>query len=163
MSLSNFMLAAFVLLTGVTTYALLKVLIRPVRVAGACLIMLTLAALIVQNRQTIARQGSPSDTSRFQRQDDVPSPTGDPDPVSSQRFSQEDHIFLDEILNKQDPDAEQQSAPAVIRNIGAAGLVGSRDEPIPKALAVNTAEVKHTVPVAPEKKVKRAELVRIRQ
>lgn len=157
------MLAAFVLLAGVTTYTLLKVLIKPVRVAGACLIMLTLAALIVQNRQTITHQVSPSDTSRFQRQNDIPSPRGDRGSLSFQRFSQEDHIFLDEILKKLSPDVEQTSAPAAVRNVDATGIMSSRNEPIPKALAVNSAEVKHAVPVTPEKTVKRAELVRIRQ
>ena len=172
--MSIILFTVLVLLVGVVTYTLLKPLVRPVRVVGACVLMVSLAAFIVQNRETIARQGNSSEASHFpifsdKRALKVPNPTDGPGPVADvtfQSISKEDHIFLDEILQKQNQDGQQQGkpAPTQVQNIGKAGIIGSGNEPVLKAeLVINTAEVKRSESVTHKETVERAELVRSRQ
>jgi len=168
------LLTVLVLLLGVVTYILFKPLVRPVRLIGACVLMFSLAAFIVQNREIIAHQGNSSDAWRFsifsdKRAPKVPTPTDCPGPVGDvtfQSISKEDHKFLDEISRKQNQDGQQQGKPAPPenRNIGETGIIGSGNEPVLKAeLVINTAEVKRAEPVTHKETVKRAELVRARQ
>ncbi len=173
--MSNTLLTVLVLLVGVAAYMLSKRLVRPVRVIGACVLMISLAAFfMVQNRETIAHQGNSSSASRFPIFSDksasyVPNPTDDAgsvDYVTLQSISKEDHRFLDEILQKQNQDGQQRGepAPTQIRNGGKAGVIGSGNERVLRAeLVVNTAEVRRSEPVTHKETVKRAELVRSRQ
>jgi hypothetical protein len=167
-------LTVLVLLAGVMTYMSLQRLVRPVRVVGACVLMVSLTAFIIQNRETIAHQGNSSGAPGFpifsdKRTVNVPDPTPDPGPVAYLTFesiSKEDRNFLDEILQKQNQDAQQQGkpAPAQVQHIGKSGINGAGNKPVLKAeLAVNTAEVKRSEPVTHKETVKRAELVRSRQ
>jgi hypothetical protein len=170
-------LTVLVLLVGLVTYRLSKPLVGPVRVVGACVLMISLAALIVQNREIIADQGNSSGAWHFpifsdKRAPNVPTQTHDPGPVAYatfQNISKEDHNFLDEILQKQNQDGQQQGkpAPTQTRNMGKAGIIGSGNEPVLKAeLVINTAEVNNTgevkrsEPETHKETVKRAELVR---
>jgi hypothetical protein len=170
-------LTVLVLLVGLVTYRLSKPLVGPVRVVGACVLMISLAALIVQNREIIAHQGNSSGAWHFpifsdKRAPNVPTQTHDPGPVgyaTFQSISKEDHNFLDEILQKQNQDGQQQDkpAPTQTRNMGKAGIIGSGNEPVLKAeLVINTAEVNNTgevkrsEPETHKETVKRAELVR---
>jgi hypothetical protein len=168
------LLTVLVLLVGVAAYMLSKRLVRPVRVFGACVLMISLAAFIVQNRETIAYQGNSSSASRLPIFSDksasyVPNPTLDAGSVAYvtlQSISKEDHKFLDEILQKQNQDGQPQGkpAPTQIRNGGKAGIIGSGNERVLRAeLVVNTAEVRRTEPVTHKETVKRAELIRSRQ
>ena len=167
-------LTVLVLLVGLVTYRLSKPLVGPVRLVGACVLMISLAALIVQNREIIAHQGDSSGAWHFpifsdERAPNVPTQTHDPGPVAYATFqsiSKEDHNFLDEILQKQNQDGQQQDkpAPTQTRNMGKAGIIGSGNEPVLKAeLVINTAEVKRAELVTHKETVKRAELVRSRQ
>ena len=167
------LLTVSVLLVGVVTYILFKPLVRPVRVIGACVLMIFLAAFI-ENREIIAHQGNSSDALRFpifsdKRAPKVPTPTDGPGPVDDvtfQSISKEDHNFLDEILRNQNQAGQQQGepAPSENRNIGKAGIMGSGNEPVLKAeLVINTAEVKRAELVTHKGAAKRAELVRSRQ
>jgi hypothetical protein len=146
--MSIVLLTVLVLLVGVVTYILSKPLIGPVRVIGACVLMISMAAFIIQNRETIAHQGNSSDAWRFpifsdKRAQKVPTPTDNPGPadyVTPQSVSKEDHDFLDEILRKQN---QGQPEPTQNRSIGKNGIIGSGNEPVLKAeLVINTAEVK---------------------
>src|SRR5208282_6113467 len=168
------LLTVLVLLLGVVTYILFKPLVRPVRLIGVCVLMFSLAAFIVQNREIIAHQGNSSDAWRFpifsdKRAPKVPTPTDGPGPVDDvtfQSISKEDHNFLDEISRKQNQDGQQQGKPAPPenRNNGETGIIGSGNEPVLKAeLVINTAEVKRAELVTHKETVKRAELVRARQ
>jgi hypothetical protein len=168
------LLTLLVLLVGVVTYLLSKPLVIPVRVVGACALMISLEAFIVQNRETIAQQGNSSGAWRFpifsdKRAPNVPTSTGDPGPAAYftfQSISKEDRQFLDEILRKQNEDGQPQVKPLPTqnRNFGKAGMIGSGNEPALRAeLVINTAEVKRAEPVTHTQTVKRAELVRSRQ
>jgi hypothetical protein len=166
------LVTVLVLLVGVVAYILFKPLVRPVRVVGACVLMISLAAFIVQNRETVVPQGNASGAWLFpifsdKRAPNVATPAHDPGPeayTTFQSISKEDHNFLDEILRKQNQDGEQLPAPIQNRNIGKAGIIGASNEPVLKAeLVINTAEVKRAEPVTHKETVKRAELVRSRQ
>jgi hypothetical protein len=168
------LLTVIVLLVGVVSYILFKPLIGPVRVIGACVLMISLAAFIIQNRETIAHQGNSSDAWRFpifsdKRAQKVPTPIDDPGPadyVTFQSTSKKDHDFLDEILREQNQEGQQQGKPELTQNrsIGKNGIIGSGNEPVLKAeLVINTAEVKRAELVTHKETVKRAELVRSRQ
>jgi len=135
----------FVLLVGVVTYILLSRLIMPVRLVGTCVIM-TVFAVIVENLETVAPQGNSSAAGRFQFFSDerilnTPNPNDDPGLITDfafQSVSKEDHIFLDEILEKRNPVLKAD-------------------------LAVNTAQVRRAELVTHKETVRRAELVRSRQ
>ena len=168
------LLTVLVLLVGVVTYILFKSLVKPVRVVGACVLMISLAAFIVQSRETIVHQGNSSGAWRFPFFSDKPAPnvqtpTGDAGPeadVTFQSISKEDRNFLDEIFRKQNQDGQRQgqTAPTQNRNIGKAGIIGSVNEPVLRAeLVINTAEAKRAEPVTRKETVRRAELVRLRQ
>ncbi len=142
--MSIILLTMIVLLAGTVTYMLLKRLVRPVRVAGTCVLMGFLAAfiVIVQNRATILHD--------FKGVAYVP----------FQSINKEDHNFLDEMLKKQNRDGQQQVSPAQAQNIGKTGFVGSKNEPDLKAeLVINTAEVRRSESITPKVTVKRAQLV----
>src|ERR1700730_12511418 len=131
--MSVILLTVVVLLVGVMTYMLLKRLVTPVRVVGASVLMVSLAAFIIQNREAIARQGIFSD----QLARNVPNPTDDHGSVAYvafQSISEEDQNFLDEIPQKQNQDGQQQDKPAQthVQNVNQAGIIGSGDEPVLK-------------------------------
>jgi hypothetical protein len=161
------LLTVLVFLVGVVTYMLLKVLVRPVRVVGACTVMISLAAFMVQIRATIALQADSSDASALTISSakptlGVPNPTQDVGPnVMLESISREDHDFLEEILEQRSQDGQQQAlrAPTQVQNIGKAG-VGSGNEPALKAeLVMNTAEGKRSEAATHKETVKRARLV----
>jgi hypothetical protein len=139
---------------------LLKRLVRPVRVVGACVIMVSLAAFIIQNRETISRRAIFSDRPAL----NIPNPTNDPGSVAYigfQSITKEDHNFLDEILQKQNQSGQQQDKPAPTQvQSDKAAIIGSGNEPVLKGeLVINTAEVKRSDPVTHKEIVKRAQLV----
>jgi hypothetical protein len=144
--MSIILLTVLVLLVGAVTYMLLKRLVRPVRVVGACILMVFLAAfiVIVQNRETIVHDRGPVGYPTFQK------------------ISEEDHNFLDEILQKLNQDGQQQVEPALapVQSISKAGIVGSGNEPNLKAeLVINNTDVKLSEQVRHNETVKRAQLV----
>jgi hypothetical protein len=81
--------------------------------------------------------------------------------VAFKRISEEDHNFLDEILQKQNQDGQQQDKPAPTHvQKDKAGIIGSGDEPVLKGeLVINTADVKRSDPATHKETVKRAQLV----
>ena len=139
--MSIILLTVLVLLIGAVAYMLLKRLVRPVRVVGACVLMVSLAAFIIQIRETVARQGIFSD----KRARNVPNSTDDSGSVAYvtfQSISEEDHNFLTEILQKQNQDGQQQDKPAStqVQNVDKAGIIGSSNDPVLKGkLVINTA------------------------
>jgi len=170
--MSIILFAVLVLLVGAVTYRLLHVLVTSVRVLGACVLMVSLAAFILQNqiRETIVHQGNSSGASRFPISSDKGTlnesdPIHDPRSVAYvifQNFSREDHDFLDEILQKKSQDGSLQGKPAPTRvqKIGKAGLIGPGNEPVLKGeLVINTAEAKRSEPITHKETVKRAQLV----
>ncbi len=171
--MSILLLAVLVLLVGGVTYTLLSPLVRPVRVIGACALMLSMAAFIVKNRDVIPHQGNFSGAGPFpifsdQRAPDVPNPSRDAGREAYgtfQSISQEDQNFLDDILQRQNQDDQQQGkpAPSQAQIIGKVGNSGSGNEPVLKGeLVINTAEAKRSKPLTHKETVKRAELVRFR-
>jgi hypothetical protein len=166
------LLTVLVLLVGVVLYILSKPLVRTVRVVGACLLVISLAAFIAQNREIIAHQGNSFSASRFsifpdQHAPNVPNPTDDSGSVADvtfQSISKEDREFLDEILQKQSGQQQGKPAHTQMQNNGKAGVVGSANERVLRAeLVINTADLKRSEPVTHKETVKRAELVRARQ
>ena len=159
--MSIILLTVLVLLVGVVAYMLLKRLVTPVRVVGASVLMVSLAAFIIQNRETIGRRAIFSD----RRALNIPNTPNDPGSVAYiafQSITKEDHNFLDEILQKQNQDGQQQDkpAPTQVENVYKAGMIGSSNEPVLKGeLVINTAEVKRSDPVTHKETVKRAQLV----
>jgi len=82
--------------------------------------------------------------------------------VTFQSISEEDHNFLDEILQKLNQDGQQQvePAPAPVQSISKAGIVGSGNEPNLKAeLVINNTDVKLSEQATHNETVKRAQLV----
>ena len=73
--MSIILLTVLVLLIGAVAYMLLKRLVRPVRVVGACVLMVSLAAFIIQ---------IPIFSDKRAR--NVPNPTDDPGSVATSRF-----------------------------------------------------------------------------
>src|ERR1700735_3239887 len=108
MSITLLTLTVLVFLVGVVTYRLLRVLVRPVRVVGACAVMISLAAFMVQIRGTIALQGDSSDASALTIPSAKPTPGVPNQDVGSnvllESISREDHDFLEEILEKRSQD-----------------------------------------------------------
>jgi hypothetical protein len=153
--MSIILLAVLVLLIGVVTYTLMKAMVRPVRVVGACVLAVSLAGFMVQNRETIAQRKNFSAILRSRMLSDkrtlnAPNSTHNPGPVAyvmPQNISKEDHNFLDEILQKQNQDDQRQEtlAPTPVRNIGKAGNICSSNKPVPKAeLVINRKTAKRT-------------------
>ncbi|HWY93309.1 MAG TPA: hypothetical protein VNY04_10440 [Chthoniobacterales bacterium] len=106
--------------------------------------MVFLAAfiVIVQNRETIVHD---------------PGPVGYP---TFQKISEEDHNFLDEILQKLKQDGQVEPALAPVQSISKARIVGSGNEPNLKAeLVINNTDVKLSEQVTHNETVKRAQLV----
>ena len=162
------LLTISVLLIGIVTYRLLKRLVAPVRIVGACVLMVLLETFILteENLRTAAppaHSSGASSLSVFSAQGGliVPNSTHDSGPAAEvplQRISEEDHSFLDNILDKQNQD--RKTEPTQVRNIGKAGINGSAKEPLLKAdLAVNTALAERSEPVTHKETVKRAQLV----
>jgi hypothetical protein len=170
--MSLILFTVLVLLVGAVTYRLLYVWVTSFRVLGACVLMVSLAAFFLQNqiREIIGHQGNSSGASRAPILPDKPT-SNDSDPIHDprsvayvifQNFCREDHNFLDEILQKQNPDGPLQGKPASarVRKIGKAGLIGPGNETVLKGeLVINTAEAKRSEPVTRKETVKRAQLV----
>jgi hypothetical protein len=157
------LLTILVLSVGAVTYGLSKAFVRSVRVAGTCILMLSLAAVIMRSREIIylhrnffdfSDSGTPS----------VPHPTPETGPavdITFQGLSKEDHNFLDTIFQKQGEDGRQQVtvAPAEVQNSGKSRLRTGHESPMKAELVMNTAETKRSELSTRRETVKRAQLV----
>jgi hypothetical protein len=128
--MSIILLTVLVLLVGAVTYMLLKPLIRPVRVIGTCVLMVSLAAW-------------PVNYVTFQR-------------ISKE----DHNFLIEILQQQNEVAREGNPGPGELQNIGPPGIVGSGNAPDLKAeLVLNTAEIKRSEPVRQRETVKRAELV----
>jgi hypothetical protein len=162
-------LTVLILLVGVIAYLLLNVLVKPVRVVAACLLMVAIAAFIIQNREMFALQGIFAGGQGFsifseKRTQYVPNPINDPEAdVTFQGISKEDRDFLDEIVQKRNQNDPPGDTPGStpIQKVRKEGIVGSgNNQPAPKAeLAIDPSEVNRSGPVAHKETVKRAQLI----
>jgi hypothetical protein len=168
--MSILLLTVPVLLAGVVTYRLLSRLVQPVRVLVVCLLMVSLAAFILQSRELFALLVKSSDllgvpTFSLQRAPGVPNPTDEPGSrayFGFQSISQEDQNFLDEILQHQNRDDQKQGnrTRTQVQAVGEAGIIGCGNESVLKGeLVINSAEGKHSEPSPHKETVKRAQLV----
>jgi hypothetical protein len=168
--MSILLLTFLVLLVGAVTYRLFDRLVRPVRLLVVCLLMVSLAAFILQSREIFARLmtfpgafGFPTFSDKHALS--VPNPTGDPGSETYVRFqsiSQQDQNFLDEILQNQSADDQKQGhrTRTQVQTVDKTGIVGSGDVSVLKGeLVVNSAGGKRSEPIARKEVVKRAQLV----
>jgi hypothetical protein len=164
--MSILLVTFFVLLVGIVTYRLFDRLVRSVRLFVVCLLMVSLAALILQSREIFAQLvKSPSafafPTFSEKRAPSVQNPTDDPGSVAYvgfQSISQKDQSFLDEILQNQNVDDQKQGQRT--RTQVQTGIVGSGGESVLKGeLVINSAGGKRSEPIAHKETVKRAQLV----
>jgi hypothetical protein len=168
------LLTILVLLVGTMAYALSKAFVRPVRVVGTCLLMLSLAALMIRSREIIGLLGIPPDISALPifsggRTPSGLNPTEEPGSASDDTFqglSKQDHLFLNEIFREQDRGGERPAIPARAEVQGLEkprpGDLGKArpDEPAMRAeLVMNTAETKRSELITHRETVKRAQLV----
>jgi hypothetical protein len=158
--MSILLVTFLVLLVGIVTYRLFDRLVRPVRLVVVCLLMVSLAAFILQSREIFAQIMTAPGAFGFPTFSDkqspsVPNQTGDPGSaayVRSQSISQQDQNFLDEILQNQNADDQKQGQRT--------GTVGSGDEPVLKGeLVINSAGGKRSELIAHKETVKRAQPV----
>jgi len=168
------LLTILVLLAGTVAYALSKAFVRPVRVVGSCLLMLSLATLMIRSREIIGLLGIPPDISALPifsggltpSSPNPPEETGSAADQRFQGFSKEDHLFLNEIFREHDRGGERPAipAPAVVQGLdkprpGGPGKARP-DEPAMRAeLVMNTAETKRSELITHRETVKRAQLV----
>jgi hypothetical protein len=168
--MSILLLTFLVLLVGAVTYRLFDRLVRPVRLSVVCLLMVSLAAFILQSREIFAQLMTSPGAFGFPTFSDkhapsVPNPIGDPGSIAYvgfQSISQQDQNFLDEILQNQNADDQKQGqrARTQVQTVDKTGIVGSGDESVLKGeLVVNSAGGKRSEPIARKQAVKRAQLV----
>jgi hypothetical protein len=167
--MSILLLTFLVLLIGTVAYRLFDRLVIPVRIFLVCLLMVSLAAFILQSREIFAQLvkspmalGFP--TFSDEHTPSVPNPTGDPGPVTNIRFasiSQQDQNFLDEILRNPTDDQKRGKRTRIqVQTIDKTGIIESRDESVLKGeLVINSAGGKRSEPIAHKETVKRAQLV----
>jgi hypothetical protein len=161
--MSIVLLTALVLLVGATTYGLSKAFVRPVRVAGACILMLSLAAVIIRSREIIDLHRNFFDFSE-ESTPSLPHPTPETGPatdVTFQGLSKEDHNFLDSILQKPGRDGQQQVsiAPTEVQSGGRSRLGTGHESTMKTELVMNTEETKRSEVSTRRETVKRAQLV----
>jgi hypothetical protein len=157
--MSILLLTVLVLSVGAVTYRLFDRLVKPVRLFVVCLLMVSLAALILQSREIFSQLMKSTGAFGFAFVSDksplsVPNPADDPGSVASARFqsiSQQDHNFLDEILQNQIT-AEQK--PGQGRIVGAEDVLVLKGE-----LVVNSPGSKRSELIAHREAVRRAQLV----
>jgi hypothetical protein len=157
--MSILLLTVLVLSVGAVTYRLFDRLVKPVRLFVVCLLMVSLAALILQSREIFSQLMKSTGDFGFAYFSDnralsVPNPTDDSGSVASVRFqsiSQQDHNFLDEILQNQITGDQKQ---------GQERIVGSGDVLVLKGeLVVNSPGGKRSELIAHKEAVRRAQLV----
>ncbi len=157
--MSILLLTALVLSVGAVTYRLFDRLVKPVRLFVVCLLMVSLAAFILQSREIFSQLMKSTGAFGFayfsdKRALSVPNPTDDPGSVASARFqiiSQQDHNFLDEILQNQITGDQNQ---------GQERIIGSEDVSVLKGeLVINSPGGKRSELTARKEVVRRAQLV----
>ena len=157
--MSILLLTVLVLSVGAVTYRLFDRLVKPVRLFVVCLLMVSLAAFILQSREIFSQLMKSTGAFDFayfsdKRALSVPNPADDPGSVASVRFqsiSQQDHNFLDEILQNQ-ISGEQKP--------GQGGIAGSEHVLVLKGeLVINSSGGKRSELTAHKEVVRRAQLV----
>jgi hypothetical protein len=139
-------LTILILIAGAVAYLVSGRLVRKARVLGACLLMGFLAAIVsaVQNRAMLFHGSEPGASLTFEKS------------------SEEDHHFLDSLLEELGLDGQKPVSPVHFPGLVARqpGAVDSSEKPNLKAdLVINTAEVKRAELVTRNEVVRRAELV----
>jgi hypothetical protein len=157
--MSILLLTVLVLSVGAVTYRLFDRLVKPVRLFVVCLLMVSLAVFILQSREIFSQLMKSTGAFGFayfsdKRALSVPNPTDDPGSVDSARFqsiSQQDHNFLDEILQNQITGDQNQ---------GQERIMGSEDVSVLKGeLVINSPGGKRSELTAHKEVVRRAQLV----
>jgi hypothetical protein len=162
--MSILLLIFLVLSIGAVTYRLFDRLVIPVRLFLVCLLVVSLAAFILQSREIFAQLVESPNAFGFPTFSLV-KPTGDPGSLADVRvqgISQQDQNFLDGILQKQNADDEKQGqrTRTQVQTVDHTGIVGSRDESVLKGeLVINSAGSKRSELIAHKETVKRAQLV----
>jgi hypothetical protein len=168
--MSILLLTFLVLSVGAVTYRLFDRLVKSVRLFVVCLLMVSLAAFILQSREIFSQLTKSTGAFGFanffdKRASSVPNPTDDLGSVVSVQFqsiSQQDQNFLDEILqnqNKGDQKQDQKSRTEA-QTDDKTGIAGSEDESVLKGeLVVNSAGGKRSELIAHKESVRRAQLV----
>jgi hypothetical protein len=164
------LLTFLVLAVGAVTNRLFDRLVKPVRLFMVCLLMVFLAAFILQSREIFAQLvrlpgafGLPSFPDK--RALGVSNPTVDPGSVAYVRFqsiSQQDQSFLDEILQNQNADDQKQGqrTRTQVQMADQKAIVGPGGESVLKGeLVINSAGGKRSEPIPRKEAVKRAQLV----
>jgi hypothetical protein len=157
--MSILLLTVLVLSVGAVTYRLFDRLVKSVRLFVVCLLMVSLAAFILQSREIFSQLMKSTGDFGFAYFSDnralsVPNPTDDPGSVASVRFqsiSQQDHNFLDEILQNQITGDQKP---------GQGRIVGSEDVLVLKGeLVINSPGGKRSELIPHKEVVRRAQLV----
>jgi hypothetical protein len=159
-----------VLVAGVVTYTLSKRLVAQVRVVAACVVMISLTALvlIVGNLRTAVPPANSFQTSTLpvlSGQGALVVPNSTPESglavdLLLQRTFEEDNNFLEEIVEKQKQD--RKTMPTRVQNSSKPRIMGSakdRMRLLRAELAVNTAGAGRSEPLMHKETVKRAQLV----
>jgi hypothetical protein len=168
--MSILLLTVLVLLVGAVTYRLFDRLVKSVRLFVVCLLMVSLAAFILQSREIFSQLMKSTGAFGFaifsdKRASSVPNPTDDPGSVASVQFqsiSQQDQNFLDEILQNQNTGDQKQGegTRAEAQTVDKTGILGSEDESVLKGeLVINSAGGKRSELIAHKEAVRRAQLV----
>ena len=168
--MSILLLTFLVLSVGAVTYRLFDRLVRSVRLFVVCLLMVSLAAFILQSREIFSQLTKSCGAFGFspfsdKRASSVPNPTGDPGTVADVRFqsiSQQDQNFLDEILQNQNTGDQKraQGTRTEAQTDDKTEIVGSEDESVLKGeLVINSAGGKRSELIAHKEVVRRAQLV----
>jgi hypothetical protein len=168
--MSTLLLALSVLTVGGVTYRLFDRLVRPVRLFVVCLLMVSLAAFILQSREIFSQLVKSAGAFGFAIFSDkgppsVLNPTTDPGSeayVPSQSISQQDQKFLDDILQNQNTDAQKrgQGTRTDAQMVDKAEIIGPEDELVLRGeLVINNAGGKRSELIAHKEAVRRAQLV----
>ncbi len=153
------LLTVLVLSVGVVTYRLFDRLVKSVRLFVVCLLMVSLAAFILQSREIFSQLMKSTGAYGFsffsdKRASSVLNPTDDPGSEAYVRFqsiSQQDQNFLDEIVQNQNTGDQKQ---------GQERIVGSEDESVLRGeLVINSPGGKRSELIAHKEVVRRAQLV----
>jgi hypothetical protein len=168
--MSTLLLALLILTVGGVTYRLFNRLVRPVRLFVVCLLMVSLAAFILQSREIFSQLVKAAGAFGFatlsdKRPQSVLNPTADPGSeayVASQSISQQDQNFLDDILQNQNTDAQKQGqgTRTDAQMVDKAETIGPEDESVLRGeLVINNAGGKRSELIAHKGAVRRAQLV----
>jgi hypothetical protein len=168
--MSILLLTFLVLSVGAVTYRLFDRLVKSVRLFVVCLLMVSLAAFILQSGELFSQLMKSTGAFGFaffsdQRASSVPNPTDDPGSVASVRFqsiSQQDQSFLDEILQNQNTGDQKQGRETrtEAQTDDKTGIAGSEDESVLRGeLVINSAGGKRSELIAHKDAVRRAQLV----